>query len=327
MTSTVRRPSPATRPEAGTATGPAPDPGTGTGPAPVAVRLRGLTRHHGTVRALDGVDLDFAAGTFTAVMGPSGSGKSTLLQCAAGLDRPTAGRVEVGGVSLEGLGERRLTLLRRELIGFVFQSFNLLPSLTAAQNVALPLRLAGRRPSRARVREALARVGLAGRERHRPGELSGGQQQRVALARALITRPAVLFGDEPTGALDSTTSREVLDMLRELVDREGQTIVMVTHDPVAAARADRVVFLVDGRVAGELSSPTAESVVARTASLETGTGPGGEPATSTRTETGTGTGTEASKETLTGRGRGRGAETGTGTGTPADTRTQAGPGC
>ncbi|MFI2739107.1 ABC transporter ATP-binding protein [Streptomyces sp. NPDC018711] len=238
--------------------------------AATAVRLRGLVRQHRDVRALDGVDLDFRTGTFSAVMGPSGSGKSTLLQCAAGLDRPTAGTVEVGGTSLEGLSERRLTLLRRDRIGFVFQSFNLLPSLTAAQNVALPLRLAGRRPSRTEIREALARVGLAGRERHRPGELSGGQQQRVALARALITRPAVLFGDEPTGALDSTTSREVLDMLRELVDRDGQTIVMVTHDPVAASRADRVVFLVDGRVAGELRGPTVETVAARMAELETG---------------------------------------------------------
>lgn len=253
-----------------------------------AVRLRGLTRHHRDVRALDGVDLDFHAGTFTAVMGPSGSGKSTLLQCAAGLDRPTAGRVEVGGTSLEGLGERRLTLLRRDRIGFVFQSFNLLPALTAAQNVALPLRLAGRRPSRTEVREALARVGLVGRERHRPGELSGGQQQRVAIARALITRPAVLFGDEPTGALDSTTSREVLDMLRELVDRDGQTIVMVTHDPVAAARADRVVFLVDGRVAGELRAPRVETVTARMTALETAT----ETATATETETETKTATE-----------------------------------
>ncbi|MEU6927622.1 ABC transporter ATP-binding protein [Streptomyces sp. NPDC046374] len=237
-----------------------------------AVRLRGLRRHHRDVRALDGVDLDFPTGSFTAVMGPSGSGKSTLLQCAAGLDRPTAGTVEVGGVALDGLSERRRTLLRRDQIGFVFQSFNLLPSLTAAQNVALPLLLAGRRPSRARVRDALGRVGLAGRERHRPGELSGGQQQRVALARALITAPAVLFGDEPTGALDSTTGREVLDMLRALVDDDGQTLVMVTHDPVAAARADRVVFLVDGRVRGELHAPTAESVAARMAGLETRSG-------------------------------------------------------
>ncbi|MFF9852881.1 ABC transporter ATP-binding protein [Streptomyces litmocidini] len=240
-----------------------------------AVRLRGLARHHRDVHALDGVDLDFRTGTFTAVMGPSGSGKSTLLQCAAGLDRPTAGTAEVGGVVLDGLSERRLTLLRRERIGFVFQSFNLLPSLTAAQNVALPLRLAGRRPSRREVREALARVGLAGRERHRPGELSGGQRQRVAIARALITRPAVLFGDEPTGALDSTTSREVLDMLRDLVDHDGQTIVMVTHDPVAASRADRVVFLVDGRLAGELTDPTVESVTARMTALETGGRTGG----------------------------------------------------
>ncbi|MEV8590311.1 ABC transporter ATP-binding protein [Streptomyces sp. NPDC051180] len=250
---------------------------TTTTASPAAVRLRGLTRHHRDVRALDGVDLDFATGTFTAVMGPSGSGKSTLLQCAAGLDRPTAGSVTVGGTCLDGLSERRLTLLRRERVGFVFQSFNLLPSLTAAQNVALPLRLAGRRPSRAEVREALARVGLAGRERHRPGELSGGQQQRVALARALITRPAVLFGDEPTGALDSTTGREVLGMLRELVDRDGQTIVMVTHDPVAAARADRVVFLVDGRLAGELPAPTVETVAARMAGLETGPGTAARP--------------------------------------------------
>ncbi|WP_329119075.1 ABC transporter ATP-binding protein [Streptomyces sp. NBC_01353] len=234
-----------------------------------AVRLTALHRHHRDVRALDGVDLDFRTGTFTAVMGPSGSGKSTLLQCAAGLDRPTSGSVQVGGISLEGLSERRLTLLRRDRIGFVFQSFNLLPSLTAAQNVALPLRLAGRRVSRGEVRAALERVGLGGRESHRPGELSGGQQQRVAIARALITRPAVLFGDEPTGALDSTTSREVLTMLRELVDRDGQTIVMVTHDPVAAARADRVVFLVDGRVEGELHEPTVERVAARMAGLET----------------------------------------------------------
>ncbi|MFJ8588603.1 ABC transporter ATP-binding protein [Streptomyces sp. NPDC093595] len=233
-----------------------------------AVRLTALRRLHRDVRALDGVDLAFRTGTFTAVMGPSGSGKSTLLQCAAGLDRPTSGRVEIDGVDLSGLSERRLTLLRRERIGFVFQAFNLLPSLTAAQNVALPLRLAGRRPSRAEVRAALARVGLGGRAGHRPGELSGGQQQRVAIARALITRPAVLFGDEPTGALDTTSSRQVLGMLRELVDRDGQTIIMVTHDPVAAARADRVVFLVDGRVSGELTAPTAEQVATRMATLE-----------------------------------------------------------
>ncbi|MFF4079852.1 ABC transporter ATP-binding protein [Streptomyces sp. NPDC001777] len=230
-----------------------------------AVRLRSLRRAYDRVDALDGVDLTVRPGTFTAVMGPSGSGKSTLLHCAAGLDRPTSGTVEVGGTELTGLSERRLTLLRRDRIGFVFQSFNLVPSLTAAQNVALPLRLAGRRPSRAEVREALARVGLADRAGHRPTELSGGQQQRVALARALITRPAVLFGDEPTGALDTATSRGVMEMLRELVDLEGQTIVMVTHDTVAAAYADRVVFLVDGRVADDLAAPGAERIAARLA--------------------------------------------------------------
>lgn len=233
-----------------------------------AVRLTGLRRVHRDVTALDGVDLEFPRGSFTAVMGPSGSGKSTLLQCAAGLDRPTSGAVEIDGVRLEGLSERRLTLLRRDRIGFVFQAYNLVPSLTAAQNVALPLRLAGRRPSRADVRRALAEVGLEGRAGHRPGRMSGGQQQRVALARALITRPAVLFADEPTGALDTVTSREVLALLRGLVDREGQTIVMVTHDPVAASFADRAVLLVDGRVAGELTAPGAEQVAARLAGLE-----------------------------------------------------------
>ncbi|MFK3730045.1 ABC transporter ATP-binding protein [Streptomyces sp. NPDC088090] len=269
---------------------------------PAAVRLRGLVRRHGDVRALDGVDLDVAAGTFTAVMGPSGSGKSTLLRCAAGLDRPDAGRVEVAGTALEGLSERRLTLLRRDRIGFVFQSFNLLPTLTAAQNVALPLRLAGRRPARGEVRAALARVGLAGRERHRPAELSGGQCQRVAIARALIARPAVLFGDEPTGALDSTTGAEVMDMLRNLVDEEGRTLVMVTHDPVAAARADRVVFLVDGRLAGELAAPTAPTVSARLAELRpAGTaGPAG-PAVSTGPAGITGTAAPAGAAGTTGR--------------------------
>ncbi|WP_326766313.1 ABC transporter ATP-binding protein [Streptomyces sp. NBC_01591] len=227
-----------------------------------SVRLRSVRRAYGEVDALGSIDLTVRAGTFTAVMGPSGSGKSTLLHCAAGLDRPTSGTVEVGGVELTGLSERRLTLLRRDRIGFVFQAFNLLPSLTAAQNVALPLRLAGRRPSRTEVRDALARVGLADRAGHRPAELSGGQQQRVALARALITRPAVLFGDEPTGALDTATSQGVMEMLRELVDLEGQTIVMVTHDPVAAAYADRVVFLVDGQVADDLTGLGAERIAA-----------------------------------------------------------------
>ncbi|GIE88269.1 ABC transporter ATP-binding protein [Actinoplanes regularis] len=232
-----------------------------------AIRLDRVVRTFGTgdtaVTALHELSLAFAAGTFTAVMGPSGSGKSTLLQCAAGLDRPTSGSVLLGGTELTGLTENRLTRLRRDRIGFVFQAFNLLPTLTAEQNVALPLRLAGRRPSRAAVHDALARVGLTDRARHRPSELSGGQQQRVAIARALITRPDVLFGDEPTGALDSATSRDVLRMLRGMADDEGQTIVMVTHDPVAAAHADRVVFLADGRLDGALDAPSAEAVAAR----------------------------------------------------------------
>ncbi|MEE6311130.1 ABC transporter ATP-binding protein [Plantactinospora veratri] len=246
-----------------------------------AVRLAEVSRRYGSgdgaVTALDRVTLGFASGTFTAVMGPSGSGKSTLLQCAAGLDRPTAGSVTVGDVDLGGLSETRLTLLRRDTIGFVFQSFNLLPALTAEQNVALPLRLAGRRPHRGDVRAALAAVGLAGRSGHRPAQLSGGQQQRVAIARALITRPRVLFADEPTGALDSTAGREVLRLLRGQVDRAGQTIVMVTHDPVAAGYADRVVFLADGRVVDELRQPTAPAVAARMTALEPAAPPPTDP--------------------------------------------------
>ena len=243
-------------------------------PMDLAVALRSVRKVYGTkaatVTALDGVTLDFGTGTFTAVMGPSGSGKSTLLQCAAGLDRPTSGQVFVGEQDLGKLSETKLTVLRRSRIGFVFQSFNLLPALTAELNVALPLRLAGRRPSRKEVRGVLAAVGLADRGRHRPAELSGGQQQRVAIARALVTRPEVLFADEPTGALDSTTGREVLTLLRGLVDRDRQTIVMVTHDPLAASYADRVVFLADGRVVDELHRTTAQSVAARMAGLEVG---------------------------------------------------------
>ncbi|MEU9327406.1 ABC transporter ATP-binding protein [Streptomyces canus] len=237
-----------------------------------AIQLRSVIRSYGSgdsaVTALDQVSLSFPRGTFTAVMGPSGSGKSTLLQCAAGLDRPTSGSVSVGGTELTNLSETKLTLLRRERIGFVFQAFNLLPALTAEQNVALPLRLAGRKVPKSRVREVLQQVGLGDRARHRPTEMSGGQQQRVALARALITRPEVLFGDEPTGALDSQTSREVLALLRSMVDREGQTIIMVTHDPVAASYADRVVFLVDGRVNGELIGASADDIAARMTKLE-----------------------------------------------------------
>ncbi|MEU6313051.1 ABC transporter ATP-binding protein [Streptomyces sp. NPDC047014] len=220
------------------------------------------------VVGLDRVSLGFPAGTFTAIMGPSGSGKSTLLRAAAGLESIDSGTVLVGGTELGGLGDRELTLLRREKIGFVFQSFNLLPSLTAAQNVALPLKLAGHRPKKSEVLAALTSVGLADRHRHRPGELSGGQQQRVAIARALISRPAVVLADEPTGALDTRSGREVLGLLRALADDGERAVVMVTHDPVAASYADRVVFLTDGRIAGSLEAPTPEQVAARMTSLE-----------------------------------------------------------
>ncbi|GID14574.1 ABC transporter ATP-binding protein [Actinocatenispora rupis] len=217
-------------------------------------------------RALDHVTVGFDRGTFTAVMGPSGSGKSTLLHCAAGLDRPTSGRVRLAGTEIGGLREPALTVARRG-VGFVFQSFNLVAALTVEQNVLLPQRLAGRRPDRRRAREVLARVGLAGKEKALPGQLSGGQQQRVAVARALAGRPEVIFGDEPTGALDLTTGREVLGLLRHAVDSDGAAVVMVTHDPNAAAWADRVVFLADGQLAGEESAPTAEQVAARMTEL------------------------------------------------------------
>jgi putative ABC transport system ATP-binding protein len=221
-----------------------------------------LTRVYRTgpepVTALDRIEVALAFGTFTAVMGPSGSGKSTMLRCLAGLEPVDGGRVTIDGVDIGQLRDNALTRLRRERIGFVFQSFNLLPALTAAQNVALPLRLAGRRPDAGEVAQALADVGLDQRAGHRPAELSGGQQQRVAIARALVTGPAVVFADEPTGALDSNSGREVLRLLRKVADDVRRAVVMVTHDPVAAARADRVLFLADGRLAGELANPTAE---------------------------------------------------------------------
>jgi putative ABC transport system ATP-binding protein len=228
------------------------------------VDLVGVTKvHPGGVRALDGVTVGFGQGSFTAVMGPSGSGKSTLLHCAAGLDRPTSGRVMLGGQDIGALREPKLTTVRRASVGFVFQSFNLVDALSVWDNMLLPQRLAGVRPDHAWARDLLRRVGLDGREKARPGELSGGQQQRVALARALAGRPEVIFGDEPTGALDLATGREVLGLLRRFVDEFGATIVMVTHDPAAAAWADRVVFLADGRVAGELLAPSADQVSAR----------------------------------------------------------------
>ncbi|NGO78934.1 ABC transporter ATP-binding protein [Streptomyces sp. YC504] len=242
----------------------------GGGPA---VELRGVTRTYGrgrgTVHALRGIDLALERGSFTAVMGPSGSGKSTFLQCAAGLDRPSAGTVRLGGTEITGMGENKLTELRRTRLGFVFQAFNLLPSLTVEQNVLLPLRLAGERPDRRRAAEVLAQVGLTDKARRRPGELSGGQQQRVAIARALVTRPDVIFADEPTGALDTTTASEVLGLLRSAVDLLGATVVMVTHDPVAAAYADRVLFLADGYITDRLERGDATQIAARMAALTT----------------------------------------------------------
>ncbi|NUR95444.1 MAG: ABC transporter ATP-binding protein [Kribbellaceae bacterium] len=223
----------------------------------------------GAVEALAGVTYGFAAGTFTAVMGPSGSGKSTLLHCAAGLDTPSAGSVELAGRSLDGLDETALTELRREHVAFVFQSFNLMPALTVRQNVVLPMTLAGKQPDDAWVTEVIRRVGLGDRVRHRPSELSGGQQQRVAIARALAGHTAITFADEPTGALDTGTALEVLTLLRDQSRQVGQTIVMVTHDPVAASYADRVLFLVDGRIVSESTTPTAETVATELAQLST----------------------------------------------------------
>ncbi|WP_184759898.1 ABC transporter ATP-binding protein [Streptosporangium album] len=231
------------------------------------IRLDSVRKTYGSgsggVEALAGVTIGFQSGTLNAVMGPSGSGKSTFLHCTAGLDRPTSGSIVFDGEEITGLGEVALTRLRRERIGFVFQSFNLLPALTVVQNVTLPMKLAGREPDHALVAEVIARVGLSDRTGHRPNELSGGQQQRVAIARALVTQPAVIFADEPTGALDTRTALEVLTLLRESVEQAGQTVVMVTHDPVAASYADRVVFLADGRLVGELQQPTAEAVAER----------------------------------------------------------------
>ncbi|MFG2039590.1 ABC transporter ATP-binding protein [Dactylosporangium sp. NPDC048998] len=217
----------------------------------------------GMVRALDNVSITLNRRTFTAVMGPSGSGKSTFLHCAAGLDTPTSGRVWLGDKELSRLGETALTKLRRQRVGFVFQAYNLLPSLSVLDNITLPLRLAGSRPDQAWLSEVVGRVGLAGRLDHLPSQLSGGQQQRVAIARALVTRPEVVLADEPTGALDSRTGRQVLELLRDLVDSMGQTVLMVTHDPVSASYAHQVVFLADGRLAGSLESPTPKTVAER----------------------------------------------------------------
>ncbi|WP_433831372.1 ABC transporter ATP-binding protein [Actinoplanes sp. CA-015351] len=237
-----------------------------------AVRVQGLTRIYSSsggepVHALAGIDADFAHGTFTAIMGPSGSGKSTLLQAAAGLDRPTAGSVRIGDIELSALSETRLTKLRRGRIGFVFQAFNLIGALTVEENILLPLRLAGVRPDRAWIDQVIERIGLGHRLRHRPSALSGGQQQRVAIARALASRPEVIFCDEPTGALDTTTAAEVLDLLRGLVDEHEQTVIMVTHDPVAASYADRVMVLADGRIVHDMPQPGAARIAEHLAAL------------------------------------------------------------
>lgn len=216
---------------------------------------------------LDDVSASFAAGTWTAIMGPSGSGKSTLMLCAAGLLRASDGNVTLAGTSVTDASEKQLTRLRRTRVGFIFQSFNLVPSLTAAQNTELPLRLAGRRPKRSVAVEALQRVGLDGRSRHLPGELSGGQQQRVAIARALVTTPEVIFADDPTGALDSHTSTAVLDLFQDMI-ADGSTVVMVTHDARVAARADRVLFLFDGRIVDEIAGGDVEQIATRLARLE-----------------------------------------------------------
>jgi putative ABC transport system ATP-binding protein len=236
-----------------------------------AVEGTGLTRQYGkgesAVHALRGVDIQIPRGQFAAVMGPSGSGKSTLMHILAGLDQPTGGSVEIAGTRLDSLGDHDLTLLRRSQIGFIFQSYNLLPVLTAEENILLPVRIAGETADREWLETLIDTIGLADRRGHRPSELSGGQQQRVAVARALITRPAVVFADEPTGNLDSSSSRDVLALLRRAVDEFGQTIVMVTHDAGAAAVADRVLFLADGRVVDDQPGLTVEEILDRLKAL------------------------------------------------------------
>jgi len=230
-----------------------------------AARAEGLHKVYGSganaVRAVDGISAEFVRGTFTAIMGPSGSGKSTLMHCLAGLDSVTAGRAFIGGVDITELTDNQLTRVRRDRVGFVFQSFNLLPTLTARQNIVLPLDLAGKKVDEQRLADLVSSLGLTDRLGHRPSELSGGQQQRVAIARALITVPDVVFADEPTGALDSKNGTALLSYLRLCVREGGQTVVMVTHDPMAASYADRVLLLADGRIAGELDEPTPESVL------------------------------------------------------------------
>ncbi|HEY0119617.1 MAG TPA: ABC transporter ATP-binding protein [Cellulomonas sp.] len=249
------------------------DPARAAGTHPSAIAsARGLTKVYGTgeaqVHALRGIDVDLARGELTAIMGPSGSGKSTLMHCLAGLDRPTSGTATVDGLEVSSMSERRLTKLRRTRVGFIFQAFNLVPTLTAAENIALPLDIARRPVDRALFEEVVEAVGLTDRLSHKPAELSGGQQQRVACARALVARPSVIFADEPTGNLDSHASGEVLGFLRRSVDTLGQSVVMVTHDPRAASFAHRVLFLADGELVAELTSPTQSSVLDALAHLD-----------------------------------------------------------
>ena len=240
--------------------------------AGIAARAINLVKIYGAgdtgVRALDGLSVDFRRGEFTAIMGPSGSGKSTLMHCLAGLDTATSGTVAIGATDLTGLSDKKMTKLRRDRIGFVFQAYNLVPTLTAIENITLPLDIAGRRPNPEWLRSIVHTQGLADRLSHRPSELSGGQQQRVACARALVSQPEIIFGDEPTGNLDSRSSGEVLGILRESVNRLGQTVVIVTHDPRAASYADRVVFLADGRIVDEMRRPTAELVLDRMKNID-----------------------------------------------------------
>lgn len=245
------------------------EPGT---PSTVAAGAIELTKVYGSgdtrVTALDAVTVDFARGEFTAIMGPSGSGKSTLMHCLAGLDAASSGQVRIGDTELTDLSDKQMTALRRDRVGFVFQAFNLVPTLTALENITLPLDIAGRAPDSKWLDTVLERLGLTDRLGHRPSELSGGQQQRVACARALAGKPEIIFGDEPTGNLDSRSSGEVLSILRAAVDEFGQTVVIVTHEPTAAAYADRVVFLADGQIVDEMRAPTADSVLDRMKALE-----------------------------------------------------------
>ncbi len=239
---------------------------------PTAARARALTKVYGSgdtrVTALDAVDVDIEQGRFTAIMGPSGSGKSTLMHCLAGLDSISGGEVWIGDTELSALSDKALTRLRRDSVGFVFQAFNLVPTLTALENITLPLDIAGRKPDQQWLDTVIDTVGLRDRLKHRPSELSGGQQQRVACARALASRPTIVFADEPTGNLDSRSGAEVLGFLRRSVDEFGQTIVMVTHDPGAASYSDRVLFLADGRIVDEMLSPTADAVLERMKAFE-----------------------------------------------------------